>query len=55
MRRANGRPHEFDATVSVRLTKRMHDTLSLEALQRDMLLSDLIRERLEQSTCRLPR
>jgi predicted HicB family RNase H-like nuclease len=42
-----GRPHEFDQTVSVRLTTALHDTLSLEALHRDMTLSDLIRERLE--------
>lgn len=46
LRRAIGRPHEFDETVSVRLPKALHNALSREALQRDMHLSDVIRERL---------
>lgn len=46
MKRAVGRPHEFDGIVSVRLTKDLHDTLICEALRRDIPLSDLIRERL---------
>jgi predicted HicB family RNase H-like nuclease len=41
-----GRPHEFDQVVSVRLTKELHDALSVEALRREMRLSDVIRERL---------
>lgn len=41
-----GRPREFDETVSVRLPKATHDDLSLEALRRDVDLSDVIRERL---------
>lgn len=43
-----GRPHEFDEVVSVRLTKTQHDTLSREALHRDMKLSEVIRERLDR-------
>jgi predicted HicB family RNase H-like nuclease len=45
-RRRVGRPKEFDGTVSVRLPKDLHDALSLEALQRDRRLSQIIRERL---------
>lgn len=42
-----GRPRRFDGTpVSVRLPKALHDALSLEAIQRDKDLSDVIRERL---------
>lgn len=42
-----GRPKQFDGPpISVRLPKTLHDTLSREALRREMQLSDLIRERL---------
>jgi len=41
-----GRPKQFDEVVSVRLPKRLHDTLSREAIRRDVELSDVIRERL---------
>jgi hypothetical protein len=47
-RRFVGRPKEFDGTISVRLTKDLHDALSREALQRDRQLSQIIRERLER-------
>jgi hypothetical protein len=49
-RKPRGRPREFDGTpVSVRLTSRLHDELSREALQRGRDLSDVIRERLSVS------
>ncbi len=44
-----GRPKAFDGAVSVRLPKDLHDTLSREALRRDMPLSDVMRERLAVS------
>lgn len=44
--RRRGRPRCFDGTVSVRLTKELHDALSLEALMRGVNLAEVIRERL---------
>ena len=42
-----GRRRRFDGTpVSVRLTARLHDRLSLEALRHGRKLSDVIREKL---------
>ncbi len=50
-----GRPKEFDGAVSVRLPKDLHDTLSREALRRDIPLSDLMRERLAGVTQNSPK
>jgi predicted HicB family RNase H-like nuclease len=42
-----GRPRLYDGPpVSVRLPSTLHDALSVEALRRQMDLSELIRERL---------
>lgn len=47
--RARGRPKRFDGTpVSVRLPKELHDELSVEAIRREVDMSDVIRERLRR-------
>lgn len=48
-RNRRGRRKQFDGTpVSVRLPKELHDDLSVEAIQRRVDLSDVIRERLSK-------
>lgn len=41
-----GRKRRFDGTVSIRLTKELHDRLALEAIRGDKDLSQVIREKL---------
>jgi predicted HicB family RNase H-like nuclease len=50
-----GRPKQFDGDpVSVRLPSHLHDALSVEALRRSVSLADVIRERLELRSPKLP-
>jgi predicted HicB family RNase H-like nuclease len=49
-RNRRGRRKQFDGPpVSVRLPKELHDALSIEALQRRVDMSDVIRERLSRT------
>ena len=47
-----GRPHEFDVMLTVRVTTGLFDELSLEAIRREIRLSDVIRERLGKAHSR---
>lgn len=47
---SRGRPREFDGTVSLRLTKELHDDLSREALRRQVDLAKVMRERLARDS-----
>lgn len=54
-RNRRGRRKQFDGPpVSVRLPKDLHDDLSIEAIQRHVDLSDVIRERLAKQL-RIPK
>lgn len=48
------RKREFDGTVSLRLTKELHDDLSREALRRDVELARVMRERLQRNVSQNP-
>lgn len=43
-----GRPKEFDGLISVRLTRELHNDLTLEALRRGIDVADVVRERLSR-------
>jgi len=48
--RPRGQPREFDGSLSVRLTKRLHNELAVEAVRRHIDMSDVIRERLSANS-----